>query len=65
MNFETIRQDGQNEFAMCTFAPGAANDAGRKDAGARAAASRQRQPDGLAVRSVSAGLARFGLIGRI
>jgi hypothetical protein len=67
LNFREDRQ-GDNEFAMCTSAPGAAIDAAgvsREDTAGRAAESRQRQSDGLAVRPVSAGLARIGLTGRI
>jgi hypothetical protein len=37
---------------------------GRQDVGSRTAKGRQRQPDGLAVRAVSARLARLELIGQ-
>jgi hypothetical protein len=50
------------------FAPGGAVDAARsthQDVGSGAAEARQRQPDGLAIRAVSARLARIELIGHI
>ncbi|MBR0927603.1 hypothetical protein JQ561_13395 [Bradyrhizobium diazoefficiens] len=68
IEFSRVRQGDHNEFAMCTSAPGAAIGAAcvdRENTSARPADSRQRQPDGLAVRPVSGGLARIGLTGRI
>ncbi|MBR1132514.1 hypothetical protein [Bradyrhizobium iriomotense] len=55
----------RNELAVCMFAPGGATGAAcpiAPDFGSGAAQARQRQPDDLAVRAVSARLARVELI---
>ncbi|UPK40071.1 hypothetical protein IVB18_24290 [Bradyrhizobium sp. 186] len=54
-----------NEFAVCLSALGGAIDAaccGRQDVRRGAAESLERQPDGLAVRTVSVRLVRIELI---
>jgi hypothetical protein len=55
----------RNEFEVCLSAPGGTIESAcptAPDVGSGAAKTRQRQPDGLAVRAVSARLARLELI---